>query len=290
LARVLVTGAAGFIGRALVRALAAAGHEVLTLGRHDGDVAEAETWKRFAGAEHVFHLAGRSYVPDSWRDPAGFLHTNATGTARALDYCAAHGAHLVLASAYVYGVPQRLPIREDDPVAPNNPYAESKVAAERLCARHGADTGLPVTVVRPFNVFGPGQRPAFLIPTIIDQALNEREIRIKDLAPRRDYVFLDDLVAALIATIEKPAGHRVFNIGSGVSHSVAEVIDTIQAAAGTHLAVVSDDEPRDNEIPDVRADITRAQTVLGWSPRYSLAEGIARMLAGGRSASVSAIT
>jgi nucleoside-diphosphate-sugar epimerase len=289
LARVLVTGAAGFIGRALARALAAAGHDVATLGRHDGDVAEAATWTRFAAVDHVFHLAARSYVPDSWRDPAGFLHTNATGTARALDYCGAHRAHLILASAYVYGVPQRLPIREDDPVAPNNPYAESKVAAERLCAAHAEKTGLPVTVVRPFNVFGPGQRPAFLIPTIIDQALNAREIRIKDVAPRRDYVFLDDLVTALVATIEKPAGHRVFNIGSGVSHSVAEVIDTIQAAAGTHLPVVDEHEPRPNEIPDVRADITRAQTVLGWRPRYSLAEGIARMLEG-RSASVSAIT
>jgi GDP-4-dehydro-6-deoxy-D-mannose reductase len=283
--KALVTGAAGFIGRALVRALAEAGHEVLTLGRHDGDVAETATWARFGAADHVFHLAARSYVPDSWRDPAGFLHTNATGTARALDYCAAHGAHLVLASAYVYGVPARLPIREDDPVAPSNPYAESKVAAEQLCVAHAAQTGLPVTIVRPFNVFGPGQRPAFLIPTIVDQVLSGGEIRIKDLAPRRDYVFLDDLVAALIATMAQPKGSRVFNIGSGVSHSVAEVIDTIQAAAGTRLPVVSDDEPRENEIPDVRADITRAATVLGWRPRYSLAEGIELLLARERRAS-----
>ena len=290
MAKILVTGAAGFIGRALVPALAVAGHEVLTLGRHDGDVAEPATWTRFGAADHVFHLAARSYVPDSWRDPAGFLHTNATGTARALEYCGAHKAHLILASAYVYGVPRRLPIREDDPVAPNNPYAESKVAAERLSVGHAANTGLPVTVVRPFNVFGPGQRPAFLIPTIIDHVREARDIRIKDLTPRRDYVFLDDLVAALVATMEQPEGSRVFNIGSGVSHSVAEVIDTIQAAAGTRLPVVDEHEPRDNEIPDVRADITRARAVLGWRPRYSLADGIARMLEGGRSASVSAIT
>jgi GDP-4-dehydro-6-deoxy-D-mannose reductase len=279
MARTLVTGAAGFIGRALTRALEEAGHEVIALDRRAGDVTEPATWARRAGADHVFHLAARSYVPDSWRDPAGFLHTNATGTARALDYCGAHGAHLVLASAYVYGVPQRLPIHEDDPVAPNNPYAESKVAAERSCAAHAATTGLPVTVVRPFNVFGPGQRAEFLIPTIIDQVRTGRDIRVKDLAPRRDYVFLDDLVTALIRTIDKPTGYRVFNIGSGVSHSVREVIDTIQSAAGTHLPVVSEGEPRANEIPDVRADITRAQTVLGWRPRYSLADGIGRMLA-----------
>jgi GDP-4-dehydro-6-deoxy-D-mannose reductase len=282
LARTLVTGAAGFIGRALTRTLAAAGHDVIALRHADGDVTETATWARLASAGHVFHLAARSYVPDSWRDPAGFHTTNVTGTARALDYCRNHGAHLVLASAYVYGVPQRLPIREDDPVAPNNPYAESKVAAERTCAAHAAATGLPVTVVRPFNVFGPGQRPEFLIPTILDQVRQGREIRVTDLAPRRDYVFLDDVVSALRCTMEKPDGYRVFNIASGVSHSVAEVIDTIQSVAGTHLPVVSEEMPRHNEIPDVRADIARAQTVLGWNPRYSFAEGIARMLDAGR--------
>jgi nucleoside-diphosphate-sugar epimerase len=97
-------------------------------------------------------------------------------------------------------------------------------------------------------------------------------------------------VTALIATIAQPDGCRVFNVGSGVSHSVREVIETIQSAAGTCLPVGGENEPRAREIPDVRADIARAQTILGWSPRYSLAEGIARMLEDGRSASVSAIT
>jgi len=281
LATTLVTGAAGFIGAALTRALSRAGHDVIALGRSDGDVTEKATWARLPAVAHVFHLAARSYVPDSWRDPTAFFHTNVTGAIQALEYCRANGAHLVFASGYVYGPPTRLPIREDDPTAPNNPYALSKFLAEQICAFYAA-TGQPVTVVRPFNIFGPGQRRAFLIPTIIDQVRKAGEIRIKDLTPRRDYVFLDDLVTALIATIDKPAGYRLFNIGAGVSHSVAEVIDTIQSAAGTRLPVVSEETPRANEIPDVRADITRAQTILGWSPRYSLAEGIARMLGADR--------
>jgi len=276
--RTLVTGAAGFIGRALVRALSQAGHAVIALTRSDGDVTDPATWRPLPAVDHVFHLAARSYVPDSRRDPSGFHHTNVNGTVQAREYCRAHGAHLVFVSAYVYGVPQRLPIREDDPVAPNNPYAQSKVAAEQVCASHAATTDLPVTVVRPFNVFGPGQRREFLIPTILDQVRHGGTIRVKDLAPRRDYVFIDDLVAALIATIENPAGYRVFNIGLGVSYSVREIIDIVQTVAGTGLPVVSDEEARPDEIPEVRADVARARKVLGWTPRYMFAEGIERLL------------
>jgi GDP-4-dehydro-6-deoxy-D-mannose reductase len=281
MATTLVTGATGFIGSALVRALRQAGHDVVALGRTDGDVTEKATWARLARADHVFHLAARSYVPDSWRDPTAFFHTNVTGTIQAIEYCRAHGAHLVFASGYVYGPPTRLPIREDDPTAPNNPYALSKFLAEQICAFYAA-TGQSVTVVRPFNIFGPGQRRAFLIPTILEQVRTGERIQIKDLTPRRDYLFLDDLMSALLCTIAQPAGHRVFNLGSGMSYSVHEIIDMIQLAAGTRLPVVSEEEPRPNEISDVRADITRAQAMLGWSPRYSFAEGIERMLGAGR--------
>jgi nucleoside-diphosphate-sugar epimerase len=281
MAKVLVTGAAGFLGRALVPALARAGHDVITLRRSDGDVTEAAMWARMPAVNHVFHLAARSYVPASWRDPAGFLHTNVSGTARGLEYCRANGAHFVFVSGYLYGRPQRLPIQEDDAQEPNNPYALSKCLAERVCSFYATSMDLPVTVIRPFNVYGAGQRSEFLIPTILDHVGKGTEIRVNDLAPRRDYVWLDDLVAALVQTIDRPGGHRVFNIGSGISYSVRDIIDVIQAAAGTRLPVLSSEEPRPNEIPDVRADITRARTILGWEPRTSFAEGIERLVRAG---------
>jgi GDP-4-dehydro-6-deoxy-D-mannose reductase len=278
MARVLVTGAAGFVGRTLVPALTLAGHEVIALRRSDGDVTQAATWARLPAVEHVIHLAGRSFVPESWRDPAGFLHANVSGTAQGLAYSRACGAHFVFASGYLYGRPKRLPIQEDDPQEPNNPYALSKSLAEQICAFYAMSMDLPVTVVRPFNIYGPGQRPEFLIPTIVDQVAKGADIRVNDLGPRRDYVHLDDLAAALVRTIERPGGHRVFNIGSGISYSVRDIIDTIQAAADTRLPVVSSEQPRSNEIADVRADITRARTMLDWAPRYSFADGIARLV------------
>jgi len=276
----LVTGAAGFLGRALARALAEAGHNVTALAHSDGDVADAATWARLPAAQHVFHLAARSYVPDSWHDPAGFLSTNVNGTVQALDYCRRTGAHLVFASTSLFGPPNRLPVREDDTAEPNTPYALSKLLAEQACAFYAAAMQVNATVVRPFNIYGPGQRPEFLIPAIVDQIRRGRvEIRVKSLAPRRDFVFLDDVVAALIRTMAEPAGYRVINIGSGVSHSAREVVDVIQAAAGTRLPVVSDEETRSGEMPDVYADISRAREILGWAPSLTFEQGIARLLA-----------
>lgn len=276
---VIVTGAAGFIGSAVVTYLRRSGYTVLPLDRDRGDISEPGYWDSLPEAGHVIHLAGRSYVPDSWKVPADFYAANVVGTARATEYCRRARAHLMFVSSYVYGAPQHLPIGEDHPLAPGSPYALSKVLAEQVCAFHAESERLPVTVVRPFNIFGPGQRTDFLIAAIVDQIRQGGVIRVKDLAPRRDYLFIDDLAAGLEQMMQRPAGLRTYNLGSGTSHSVQDVIDLAQDIAGTRLAIECDEAPRQNEIPDVRADATLARTQLGWTPRTSLREGLAMMLA-----------
>ncbi len=277
--RVLVTGANGFIGRRLVKALLASGVNVVPVGREHGDLAGEQAWENLPGSEVVVHLAGRSYVPDSWHDGSGFLQANVMSTGHALEYCRRQSARLIFVSAYVYGVPKHLPIREDDPASPNNPYALSKRMAEEVCEFYSAYFGVHVTVLRLFNVYGPGQRPEFLIPEIIHQARNGDVIRVKDLKPRRDYVYLDDVVDAVTRVLDMSEGQfGVFNIGSGESLSVGEIINSIQLAAGTSLPVLSDSIERPQEIPDVRADITRAMSILGWKPRYSFSSGIQSIL------------
>jgi nucleoside-diphosphate-sugar epimerase len=271
---VIVTGASGFIGTALVKSLRRAGHEVIPLDHGRGDVATAEYWRSVPPADHLVHLAGRSFVPDSWTSPSQFIATNATGTARAVEYCGAAGAHLVFVSAYIYGVPQRLPIAEDHPIAPNNPYALSKALAEQICRFHADIARLPVTIIRPFNIFGPGQRPEFLIATIFEQISRGVQIRVKDLSPRRDYLFVDDFVGGVERTLAAPGGLRVFNFGSGASYTVKDIIELAQAAAGSSLPVTCDDEQRANEIPDVRADIGLARRLLGWEPRFFFLDGL----------------
>lgn len=272
--KLVVTGASGFIGTALVKSLRRSGHEIIPLDHRDGDVADAGYWRSLPPADHVVHLAGRSYVPASWQQPSEFIATNATGTARAVEYCRANRAHLVFVSAYIYGIPRTLPVAEDHPVSPNNPYALSKVLAERICCFHADDERLPVTIVRPFNIFGPGQPGTFLIPTIMKHIVENTQIRVKDLAPRRDYLLVDDFITGLERTLLAPRGLRVFNFGSGASYSVQEIVEMAQAVAGSHLPVVCDGERRANEIPDVRADIGQARRLLGWEPRYSFMDGL----------------
>lgn len=280
MSRVLVTGATGFIGRALSAKLEEQGFDVVPLGSVDGDITRAETLTKLADVDvsHVFHLAGKTYVPDSWVHPEEFYRTNVLGTTNLLEFCKSHGISMTFVSAYVYGHPEILPIKENSRVRPSNPYALSKRLAEEACEFYADTHGLAIAAIRPFNVYGAGQDGKFLIPSIIRQALFEEKIVVQDLVPRRDYVFLDDLVAALLATISPPKGYGVYNVGSGYSLSVSEVIDIVQDVAQTNKEIVSEKNVRSNELMDVVADISKIQCEFGWKPQYSFREGIARMI------------
>lgn len=279
MAKVLVTGASGFIGRHLVAHLRELGVEVCVSAGSDGSLSDPGYWRTLPRVDHVFHLAARSYVPDSWADPAAFVESNVALTARVLEYCKASATSLTYASAYVYGIPQSLPIRECDDFVPNNPYALTKQMGEQLCEFYARHCNVPSVAVRIFNVYGPGQRRDFLIPTLIEQVLGgTTEIRVKDLQPRRDYVYVDDVVRALLASMRHPNGFHSVNIGTGVSYSVAELIAVIQETAGVSLTVHSEEKPRINEISDVRADIRYARELFGWVPSITLKAGVARLI------------
>ena len=253
------------------------GSDVITADRASGDVEEDATWRAFPKADVVVHLAGKSFVPASWREPNEFLRSNFLGTVAAIDYCRRHQARLVFLSSYAYAVRTSLPIPESSPLQATNPYALTKQLSEEMCQFFAGHYGVDVTVLRPFNVYGADQGASFLIPSIIRSIENGAEIRVRDLEPKRDYVHVDDVVRAMLAATTGPSGYSVFNIGSGVSHSVAEVIAMIQSAWGTTLTVQSDGERRTNEIMDTVADIHAAELSLGWRPRISLADGLVQM-------------
>jgi nucleoside-diphosphate-sugar epimerase len=281
--KILVTGATGFLGRHLVAALESQSRALRLHSSADGDIANCAL--PMEDVSHVVHLAGKSYVPESWQNPSAFYHTNVMGTVNVLEHCRRHQAALTLVSSYVYGQPQRLPITEDHPLAAANPYAHTKILAENTARFYEQRFGLALVIVRPFNIYGPGQRPSFLIPSIVRQVLDPStaEVRVTDLRPRRDYLYVADAVLLLLATL-RPGVRGVYNMGSGCSASVAEVARLVNDAAGICKPVVSADEPRPGEILDVVADTSRAAAELDWRPCTSLAHGIAAVVAAERAA------
>lgn len=280
MSKILVTGASGFIGRVLVTRLRAQSLDVLVTSSADGDISSRETLERFAQQDiaHVFHLAGKTFVPDSWDDPQAFCQTNVMGTISVLEFCRKKHIPMTCVSAYVYGHPDSLPIEENSAIRPSNPYALTKRLAEEACEFYANTYNFPVTTIRPFNVYGIGQGENFLIPSIIHQVLNESQIVVKDLQPRRDYVYLEDLLGALVATLDRPKGYNVYNVGSGYSLSVKEVIDVIQDVAGTCKEIICDNVVRSNELMDVVAGISKAGKELGWHPEYSFRTGIENII------------
>lgn len=278
---VLITGASGFVGRHVEKRLCELQYDVIAVDSSSGDVAEWGTWTRYPRADVVIHLAGRTYVPDSWNNPEEFFRTNLFGTICALRYCRQHRSNLIFASTYVYGVPGSLPISENATLRPSNPYAMSKKIAEDACRFYSEGYGLNVTILRPFNVYGPGQDCRFLIPSTIAQVRSGKCIEVEDLEPKRDYLYIDDLVSAFLAAIQRPARFDIFNVASGTSHSVSEIIQLIQEIAGTSLPIHCRGRRRQGEIMETVADIRRARDVLGWEPSRSLRDGCSRVMKNG---------
>ena len=274
----LVTGASGFIGKKLLNALKDRGEKVIGLTSKDLDVTDINAWDNLPKAKYVYHLAGKSFVPDSWSIKSKILETNILGTRNALNYCKQNGAKLIFASSYIYGVPDSLPINEKCIPKPNNPYALSKYISEKLCKFSVTYENIEVTVLRIFNVYGPGQNNNFLIPTIINQLKMKQEIIVKSTAPRRDFIYVDDVVNAFLLSQKNLPGFNVFNIGSGKSFSVKNLVSIIQNIKKTKLPLTSLEELRVNEIPNVVADISEAKKKLGWEPNYSLEEGLKKVL------------
>lgn len=275
---ILITGGRGFIGKNLTKKLDHLGLSYISIDSKNGDINNQKTFSSLPKVKTVIHLAGKSFVPSSWQDNNNFFLTNIIGTQNVLNYCKNVGAKLIMASSYVYGIPEELPIKESHPVRPNNPYALSKFMAEQLVEFEYIHSKLDSVILRIFNIYGCGQKDYFLISKILEQIKNNKNINIFDLKPKRDFVFIDDVVDAFICAMSLNHGFYKFNIGSGKSYSVQEIIFLIQDLLGTNLEIFSQGKSRKNEINDVKADISLAKKVLKWEPKYDIKNGLNKFI------------
>ena len=178
----------------------------------------------------------------------------------------------------MYGHPQYQPIDENHPIQAYNPYSQTKVICESLCEGYNRDFKVPITIFRPFNIYGKGQNPEFLIPSIIQQAQNGKII-IKDDRPKRDYIHVEDIVEAIIAAIDNQTDKfEKFNLGTGKSYSVKEIIEIVRGFFNSDIEYICTHEIRENEVLDTVADISKIRKELHWQPKISIQEVLKKML------------
>ncbi|MEI6456004.1 MAG: NAD(P)-dependent oxidoreductase [bacterium] len=274
--KILVTGASGFLGHPLVTALRSAGYDVTAIDIPDGDITQESTLEPHlkSGISRVIHLAGKTFVPESWKHPFDYYRVNVMGTVNVLEFCRKSGAGMTYISSYLYGAPDYLPIDEKHPVKWYNPYSHTKVLAEQTCRFYMETFGLHVVILRPFNAYGPGQPAQFLIPEIIKNVLDPsvQKVEVMDLRPKRDYVFIDDLVNAFMKSIDVTSG--TYNVGSGYSYSAEDIINLVMKITGIVKPFSSKGMERPNEIFDLYADCTSAGKELNWQPETPFEKGI----------------
>jgi len=305
--RVVITGAGGFIGSHLVERLLARGCRVIAFVRYNsrsddgflevlacttsdlevvrGDVRDLDTITGVVdGADIVFHLAALVGIPYSYVHVGEVVGVNVIGTLNVLTAAKERGVlRVVVAStSEVYGSAQFVPMPETHPKSPQSPYAASKVASDALTRSFHAAFDLPVSVVRPFNTYGPRQSDRAIIPTIISQALVGDEVVLGNLTPRRDFTFVTDTADGFVKVAESDdtIGAEL-NLGTGTDISVGELAERVGALLGKELQVRESAErvrPAASEVDRLVSDNRRVRELARWEPEVSLDEGLERTI------------
>lgn len=297
---VVVTGAGGFIGSHLVERLLALGARVTAFVRYNsrndpgflaartndvrivcGDIRDPEAVRSvLESADAVFHLAALTGIPYSYVHPIEVFEVNAHGTLNVLAGARDAGLERVVitSTSEVYGTARYVPIDETHPKQPQSPYSASKISADAIALSFHAAFQLPVTIVRPFNTYGPRQSDRAIIPTIISQALTQPEITIGNTKPTRDFTYVSDTVEGFlcVAASESTVGQEI-NLGTGSEISIGDLVQRINTIIGRHLPVRVKDErvrPESSEVNRLLSNNSKARELAGWAPRVTLDEGI----------------
>lgn len=276
---IVVTGSSGFIGIHLVKLLKEKQFKVIELDITSSiDVSDWSQVKVIQPFDLIIHLAGKSFVPDSFVKPHEFYYVNQTSTLNVLELARIHSARVIFFSSYLYGEPQYLPIDEKHPILPHNPYAQSKIVCEKICEGYHRDFGIPILIFRPFNIYGPGQNSNFLLPRIIEQH-KTGIINLADPRPKRDFIHIQDIVSAVLAGVEYESNDiQILNLGTGKSYSVEEVVDIILRNSSVEAIVNYSNEYRTGEVLDTVADITKISSLLNWTPKIEIEQGLTSLL------------
>ena len=313
--KILLTGGAGFIGTHVARRLLGRGDAIVVLddfndfydpalkranaaefaGRDDwrlveGDIRDAALVDRLFRDERfdaVIHLAARAGVRPSLKEPILYEEVNCIGTLRLLEAARHHGpANFVFASSSsVYGINPKVPFAESDPVdLPISPYATTKRAGELLCFNYSHLYGLRTSCLRFFTVYGPSQRPEMAIAKFTDLIARGETVPLYGTGQtRRDYTYIDDIVDGVVAALDLAPRFEIFNLGGSQTTALIDLVHWIAAELGVEPRVeMLPEQPGD--VPITFADVSKAERLLGYSPKVSIREGLKRYVAWYRAA------
>src|SRR3989344_964298 len=272
--KVLVTGARGFIGSHLLSVLQKNFNVIVAPFSDKLDIRDREKVLKLPKTEIVIHLAGTANVPESWENPGKVISINTAGTANILDYCVKNKAGLIFPSSYTYGIPDYLPTDEKHPVKAQNPYAVSKLAAEAICELYYKRYNLDISILRIFNVYGPGQPEDMVIPTMILSLIYKGVIEVQTGRPKRDMVYVTDVVNAFLLASKNQKGFNIYNIGFGKSYSIRDLAKKIITISKEKSRFIDKKNPRSSDIMETLADISRIRRQLGWEPKVDIVEGL----------------
>jgi len=307
--KLLVTGADGFIGSHLTEELVSRGYSVRAFVYYNsfnswgwidtfpkkikknieifsGDIRDAYVVKKaMEGCDIVLHLAALVSIPYSYYSPEAYVDTNIKGTLNILQAARELEVEKVVhtSTSEVYGTAQYVPIPESHPLQGQSPYSASKIGADQLAISFYNSFSTPVSIIRPFNTYGPRQSARAVIPTIITQiAQGKRKIKLGSLTPTRDFNYVKDTAQGFIevAKCDKAIG-EVINIGSDFEISIVETAQTIAEVMNTEVEIETDIErirPEKSEVNRLRADIGKARKLFGWNPKYGSKNGFVKGL------------
>jgi UDP-glucose 4-epimerase len=276
--RVLVTGSRGFIGSNLIKKLGEK-IQIVTMDHDDNrriDILDRNALDTISDIDVIIHLASKTSIPKSVIDPYDTYLTNIMGTLNILDLARRNNIHKIInISTFVYGKPLYFPIDEKHPINPHSPYTKSKLIAEKLCEYYAGDYDIDIVTLRPFYIYGPNMNKNSFIPSIIRDIHQSGKVILSNRNTKRDFLHVDDFVALVYKILYNfPAGYKIYNVGSGNSYSLEEVIEHIKKILEIQVDIEYSRSIRPDDIMEMVADITLLKNLFDWKPLLDIESGL----------------